>query len=339
MASSTDICVYGAGSIGCYVGGRLAAAGAAVRFVGRERLAREIHAHGLRLSDYRGADMRLAAEAVHYATDAAAAAGAGLVLVAVKSDATEAAARELAAVMDRDAVVVSFQNGLHNAERLARLLPGRTVLTGMVPFNVVARGEGAFHQGSEGELDVEAHPALAPWLEAFAAAGLPLQQHADMPAVLWGKLLLNLNNAVNALSGIPLKAELSQRAFRRCVALAQRETLQLLRAANIQPAKITGLPPHWLPGVLSVPDGLFRLLANRMLTIDPLARSSMWEDLELGRRTEVDWLNGEVVKLAEGLGRKAPVNARLVALIRDAEAGGRRDWDGDALLAELRNAV
>jgi 2-dehydropantoate 2-reductase len=338
MTTPTAICIYGAGSIGCYLGGRLAATGTPVQLVGRERVARELAEHGLHVTDYRGADLRVAPADLHFATQPQAAAPARLVLVTVKSAATEAAARELAPVLAPETLVISFQNGLHNAGILARLLPGCTVLTGMVPFNVIARGGGAFHQGSEGNLDVAAHPALAPFLDAFARAGLPLHPHADMLAVQWAKLLLNLNNAVNALSGIPLKAELSQRAYRRCVALAQLETLALLEAEQIRPAQLTALPPHWLPRALSVPDWLFRLLANRMLAIDPLARSSMWEDLQLGRATEVDWLNGEVLRLAQKQGRRAPVNARLVELIHEAERGGRRDWSGPELLAELRRA-
>lgn len=336
MSTSTPICIYGAGSIGCYLGGRLAATGAPVQLVGRERVAHEVAAHGLHVTDYRGADLRVAPADLRFATQPQAAAPARLVLVTVKSAATETAARELAPVLAPGTVVISFQNGLHNAGILARLLPGCTVLTGMVPFNVIARGGGAFHQGSEGNLDVAAHPALAPFLDAFVRAGLPLHEHPDMRTVQWAKLLLNLNNAVNALSGVPLKAELSQRAYRRCVALAQREALALLDAEGIRPAKLTPLPPHWFPHALSVPDWLFRRLANRMLAIDPLARSSMWEDLELGRPTEVDWLNGEVVRLAQKQGRRAPVNARLVELIREAEQGGRRDWRGAELLAELR---
>lgn len=334
----TDICVVGAGSIGCYVGGRLAAAGADVGFIGRPRLAEELAQHGLRLSDYRGYTATLPAERIRFDTSMAAAAGARLVLVTVKSDATETVGEALAPVLADDALVISFQNGLRNTARLAARLPRQRVLTGMVPFNVVARGEGAFHQGSEGELDVAADPALAPFLDAFRAAGLPLRQQADMPAVLWGKLLLNLNNAINALSGLPLKAELSQRSYRRCLALAQRETLAVLAAAGLRPARVTAVPPAWLPRVLDVPDALFRRLANRMLAIDPLARSSMWEDLALGRRTEIDWINGEVVALAQAHGREAPVNARLIELVRAAEAGGRRDWTGDALLATLRSA-
>ena len=330
------ICVFGAGSIGCYVGGRLAAAGSAVTFVGRARLASEIRAHGLHLTDYRGADLRVPPAQVRFETDPRAARDADLVLVTVKSAATTEAGRELAAVLKPGAIVVSFQNGLHNDEALRAQLPGAWVLTGMVPFNVVNRGKGAFHQGSEGALEAQAGAALGPFLPAFKAAGLPLELHEDMRAVQWGKLQLNLNNAINALSGVPLKEELSQRAFRRCLALAQQELLELLDAAGIRPAKLTAVPPHLLPKVLTVPDGVFRLLASRMLAIDPLARSSMWEDLQAGRATEIDWLNGEVVKLATSLGRAAPVNGRLVALVLEAEKGGKRDWKGEELLAELR---
>jgi 2-dehydropantoate 2-reductase len=329
------ICVFGAGSIGCYVGGRLAATGSHVTLIGRARLGDEIRTHGLHLTDWRGADLRVAPGAVRFETDPGAVRDANLVLVTVKSAGTEAAARELLPLLKPAAVVISFQNGLHNAALLRSLLPDRTVLAGMVEFNVVNRGAGAFHHGSEGGLAVERHAALAGFLADFAAAGLPLAQHRDMPGVMWSKLLLNLNNAINALAGVPLKKELAQRAFRRCIALAQREALGLLALAGIEPVRLK-LPPKLIPALLGVPDGVFRVLAGRMLAIDPLARSSMWEDLEAKRPTEIDWLNGEVVRLAESLGRRAPVNARLVALVRAAEQGGRRDWTGGELLAELK---
>ena len=62
----------------------------------------------------------------------------------------------------------------------------------------------------------------------------------------------------------------------------------------------------------------------------------MWEDLELGRQTEIDWINGEVVRLGQQHGRATPVNSRLVELVREAEQGGRRDWSGAELLSRLR---
>jgi 2-dehydropantoate 2-reductase len=333
------IAIYGAGSIGCYVGGRLQATGTAVTFVGRERLAREIRTHGLTLTDWEGAALSVTPATVCFDTTPAAVTDAELVLVTVKSAATEDAGRALAPLVSPSAVVVSFQNGMHNAERLSQHLPNSIVLTGMVQFNVVNHGAGRFHHGSEGRLEVERHPRLEAFLPVFARAGLPLVVHDRMAPVQWAKLVLNLNNPINALSNLPLKAQLSERTYRRCVALVQSEALALLAAAGITPARLTPLPPAWIPWVLRLPDALFTRLAGRMLAIDPKARSSMWEDLEAGRRTEVDYLNGEIVRLANGLGRTAPVNARLVALMRAAESGGRRTWPGAALFDELARAA
>jgi 2-dehydropantoate 2-reductase len=335
---TAEICIYGAGSIGCYVGGRLAATGAAVSFIGRERIARDVRKHGLHVTDWRGADQRVPPSALRFATTPELASAADLVLVTVKSAATESAGRELARLLRPNCIVISFQNGLHNAETLRTLLPRCTVLAGMVAFNVVNRGAGAFHAGSEGGLEVERHASLSPFLRAFERAGLPLIQRDDMQAVQWAKLLLNLNNAINALADIPLKAQLSQRAYRRCLALAQSEALSVLEAVGVEPAKLTPLPPRWIPALLAMPDILFRLLASRMLAIDPLARSSMWEDLQARRATEVDYLNGEIVRLAERIGHRAPVNARLTELIHDAERNGRAPLTAEALLAQLRIA-
>ncbi|WP_223637493.1 2-dehydropantoate 2-reductase [Corallococcus sp. EGB] len=338
MASAPVIVVFGAGSIGCYVGGRLAATGATVRFIGRERIVGEVRAHGLHLTDWQGADLKVPAADVRIGTEPDALASADLVLVTVKSAATEDAARTLASRLKPGTLVISFQNGLHNAEVLRGLLRGRPVLTGMVPFNVAAQGQGHFHAGSEGTLEVERHAALAPFVEAFARAGLPLKQHADIVAVQWAKLLFNLNNALNALADLPLKEELSQRAWRRCLALAQGEAFAVLARAGVKPARLTPLPPGWIPLLLLSPDAVFATLAKKMLAIDPKARSSMWDDLHAGRKTEVDYLNGEVVRLASKHGLRAPVNARLVALIHEAEAGNHRAWTGEALLADLESA-
>ena len=210
----------------------------------------------------------------------------------------------------------------------------------MVPFNVMQPGPGAFHQGTAGELEVAASPALHIFLDTFRRAGLPLVERTDMASVQWAKLLLNLNNAINALANRPLKEELSQRAYRRCLALAQTEAMRLLARAGIRPAKLTPIPPAWIPHLLATPDAVFARLGGKMLAIDPLARSSMSDDLAVGRTTEVDWINGEVVRLADRLGQRAPVNAQLCALVHAAEAAATRpSWSGNDLLAALRSAT
>jgi 2-dehydropantoate 2-reductase len=130
---------------------------------------------------------------------------------------------------------------------------------------------------------------------------------------------------------------LAQRNWRICLALAQREALSAFKAAGLRPARLTALPPQWMPSLLSLPDRWFRVVAARILAIDPLARSSMWEDLQAGRRTEVDVMQGEVMALANAYGLKSPVNGRVLELIRDAERTPST-FTGIDLLSELRKA-
>ncbi len=181
------ICVYGAGSIGVYLGGRLLAGGSEIAFVGRARMGGLLREHGVVLTHYDGGRWEAAAHRIDYATEAAAAATADLVLVSVKSAATAEAGAELAAVLPAGVPVISFQNGVRNAEVLRAALPDNPVLAGMVPFNVVERGLGVFHQGTGGELEVQRSAVLQPFLADFSRAGLPLVEHDDMLPVQWAK--------------------------------------------------------------------------------------------------------------------------------------------------------
>lgn len=334
MKARPRIAIYGAGLIGNYLGGRLHDQ-AHVRFVARPYVAATLKEHGLRTSDLNGHDKHIVPDALDIHTSPDAVRDVDLVLVTVKSAATMNVAHELSDALAYGVPVISFQNGIRNAAELRASLPGHSVLSGVVPFNVTQPQPGHFHRGSSGKLKVERSAVLEPFLAVFAASGLPLEQRDDMQAVLWAKLLLNLNNPLNALSGLPLREELSRRAWRRCLALLQREGLRILDTAGIRPAQLTTVPARWVPKVLSLPDMLFNRLASRMLAIDPLARSSMWQDLQAGRRTEIDDMNGEIVALAASKGLRATANARIVALIREAEKS-YEPWSGRALLEELR---
>ncbi len=95
-----------------------------------------------------------------------------------------------------------------------------------------------------------------------------------------------------------------------------------MTAAGIKPAKLAGAPPGLLPKLLRLPDWLFRRIARRMLAVDPEARSSMWDDLNLGRLTEIDEFQGAILSLAEQTGVKVPLTRKIVDLVRQAESRG-----------------
>jgi 2-dehydropantoate 2-reductase len=312
---AAPVLVMGAGAVGCWLGGCLQAAGVPVVFVGRPRVLAGLRADGLTLTDLDGRDQRLAPEALALHEHVPAGIAPALVLLTVKSGATAEAARALGAAVAPGTPVLSMQNGLSNAATGHAAAPGLRWLPGMVPYNIAELAPGRFHRGTTGTLAAQDDPALRALAADFARAGLPLQLHADLRAVQWGKLLLNLNNPVNALSGRPLREQLMARGYRECLAALQLEALALLERAGIAPAQVGALAPRRIPMLLRLPTPLFRLIAARMLRIDPHARSSMADDLARGRPTEIDALCGEVVRLAESQGRAAPLNARMVALV------------------------
>ena len=325
MADHTSrIVVAGAGSIGCYLGGCLALAGRHVTLLLRPALADAIAGNGLRISDLDGMDRLLPASALRLEADPGSAlAGGDIVLVTVKSGDTSGMADLIARHAPPDAVIVSLQNGVGNVDALrARLGSSRSIVVpGMVPFNVVPTrraGEAArFHRATSGRILIA--PGVAGLREVLDVAGARVGEHADMAAVQWGKLVLNLNNALNALAGIPLAAELADRRWRLLLAAQMQEALTVLKAAGIRPARIEGVPPRVIPFILRLPDALFRLAARRMLAIDPEARSSMWEDLLRGRTTEIDHLQGAILALAGKAGVATPLTQRIVELVKAAE--------------------
>lgn len=327
------IVVLGAGLVGCYVGARLSTV-VPVTLIGRPELLEELKHNQLRFSDQNGAE-DVAPSGGWTATDRATAlAQAGLILLTVKSGATADAAREIAKNAPLAAPIVSLQNGVGNVEALRSFLPGRTVLGGMVPFNVTRRAPGHFHQGTSGYVVVGDDAALAPWLDLFGRAGLPLRRSRDMESIAWGKLIVNLNNAVNALAGLSLAEQLADRNYRRVWSMAIGEALALLRAAGIKPARFNGRSLRVIAIILALPNALYRRLSNGAGGVDRHARSSMADDLAAGKRTEVDAINGAVVALASRLGLRAAVNARLVELVHAAERGSVA-WTSAALRRDI----
>ncbi|NNH69357.1 2-dehydropantoate 2-reductase [Nocardia uniformis] len=329
--------VFGAGSIGAYVGGRLASAGAEVTFVGRPRMLDELKASGLRLTDLDGHEATVSPDTFHVAT--APEGTPDLVLICVKSRDTSSAAAALDGLLRPGTVVLSLQNGIGNDAVIREILPTCVVLAGMVMFNVVHHPDGRFHRGTAGGIAVADDPALDRFAPLLRGSGLGVKRYPDLLPVQWAKLLLNLNNPINALSGRPLRAELANRDYRRCLALAQREALAAMARARIRPARLTVLPPETMTRLLTVPDAVFQRVAGKVLAIDPVARSSMADDLAAGRKTEIAWLCGEIVSLGAMVAMPTPVNQRLVDLITAAENGDHRTWSGSELLAQLRDAA
>ncbi|MGJ8573360.1 MAG: 2-dehydropantoate 2-reductase [Hoeflea sp.] len=330
--------IMGAGAIGLYVGGMLAECGVRVVFAARGRTMASVQ-RGLSLSRYDGFKAALKPEQYEVGgVDSLA--DCETVLFCTKSGDTEAAALELANSLKPGATVISLQNGVGNVELLKRLLSPYEVAAGIVPFNVVRLSPNAVHCSMEGRVLVGQSKASTKLADLAAHSRLQLEIHDNLDFMQWGKLLLNLNNGLNVISGMPLGRQFRQPGYRTVLAMAMEELLTVLDVAGIRVIGATRTNPRLIPKVLRLPTWLFRIAARQQLRMDDTARSSSWDDLKAGREPETRFLNGAVCSLAEAHGRKAPVNALICRLVDEAFArAASPEMSGEELLALARKAA
>ncbi|WP_299082703.1 2-dehydropantoate 2-reductase [uncultured Ruegeria sp.] len=308
--------IAGAGSIGCYCGALLAVAGHQVTLLGRARVLGPIRQQGLTITDYSGLRRTLHASSMILSEDAACLRSADLVIVTVKSGATAEMAELIKMHAPAHTPVLSWQNGMENARTLRAILPDHDVRAGMVPFNVVPTDPGTYHRATSGEIVIQA--GRGDLAGQLSSPDLPVTASDQIEAVQWGKLVINLNNALNALSGLTLVNQLMDRNWRRLMADQMSEALTVLKAAGHPVASTTPLPAWMTPHILRLPTPLFSRVAARMLTIDPSARTSMAYDVMEGRPTEIDILQGEITHLGQQTGLPTPICSRVAELIRQA---------------------
>jgi 2-dehydropantoate 2-reductase len=298
------VAIVGAGAVGCYYGGMLARAGVPVVLIGRPAHVAAARRDGLRLSTA-AFDEHVPVEA---STDVAATAGAALVLVCVKSTDTEATAAAIAPHLGPDARVLSLQNGVDNAARLAALL-GRAVAPAVVYVASEMAGPGHVRHLGRGELVIAADSGAPGGLTSddiaalFARAGVPVELSGNVPGALWGKLLLNCGyNAISAITDLPYGRMATLPDVMRSVHDTVAECMAVAEAARV-----------------AIPGDVWAAV-DRIATSMPGQVSSTCQDLRRGKPTEIDHLNGFIVREGERLGVPTPLNRALLALVKALEA-------------------
>jgi len=292
------IAVMGAGAVGCYFGGMLARAGHEVVLIGRPQHVEAIEREGLRL-EAQTFDERIGRPHLTGSTDPAAVAGAQLVLFCVKSTDTESAGASIQPHLADDALVLTLQNGVDNAERLRGVLGDEKVAASVVYVATEMAGPGHVLHRGRGELVIEPSRGSEAVAQRFVAAHVPVEISSNVRGALWAKLILNCAyNAISAITQLPygrlVKGEGVLDAIRdvvsECVAVAEAEGVTL--------------PPDI--------DGAIRRIIETM----PGQYSSTAQDVARGKRSEIDHLNGFVARRGEALGVATPANRMLHALVR-----------------------
>jgi 2-dehydropantoate 2-reductase len=305
--SQVRVAVLGAGAVGSYFGGMLARSGAQVVLIARPPHVEAIRANGLFL-DTASFQERVAVEA---STETSAARDAHVILFCVKTTDTEEAARSLAPYIAKGAIVVSLQNGVDNIARI-RLASGIDALPSVVyiaaalpePGHVkhsgggrLVVGEPAGYSGSEssGLSRAESVSSL------FTAAEVPCSVSQDIEAELWRKFIMNCaGNAVTAITQTSYAQAVRNAPIRDVLGQVIAETVGVARASGVR-----------LPEVDFISQGL-KFLEG----VGSEATSSTAQDLARGKRTEIDSLNGYVVRRGKELGIATPANLTLFALVK-----------------------
>ena len=303
MTQALKIAVMGAGAVGCYYGGMLARAGHDVTLIARPVHVQAIRQAGLRLQTQTFDE----SVPVTASSEPGALAGARVVLFCVKSTDTETAGALMRPHLAADALVLCLQNGVDNADRLQAVLPQHRVAAAVVYVASEMAGPGHVRHNGRGELVIEPTgadhlmPAISSQTLALAlmAAGIQAEISSNVRGALWAKLILNCAyNAVSAIAQRPYgetsQGEGVQDLMRDVVA----ECLAVAHAEGVQ-----------VPGDV---DAAVRQIARTM----PLQSSSTAQDLARGKSTEIDHLNGLIVRRGLALGIAAPANRVLWALVK-----------------------
>lgn len=316
----TKIAILGAGSIGCWIGGHLIAGGAQVTLIGRARYAGQIADNGLLLTHFETEPVFC--PEVDFQTDANGLKGADIIALCVKSQDTAEAAQQILQHAP-NAIVASFQNGIRNPEILRETLPPENIVPAIVPFNVTPTDPGAFHCGTAGDLLVDNHGGIEPLVTALDAAGQGIRRSDQIVGDQWAKMIVNLNNGLNTLTGGTLRDGLLQRDYRRALAACVEEAMDVAEANGVTVGEFNGRSPGALVKTLRLPDMAYRVIMQTIVKIDAKARSSMLDDLEAGRQPEIEFLQGEIVKRAQLAGMTAPNNAAIFTAVDQAFMTGK----------------
>ena len=296
------VAVMGAGAVGCYYGAMLARAGHEVVLIGRPSHVEAVRAHGLRL-ETKAFDEQVRLDA---STEPNAVQGAQLVLFCVKSIDTEAAAAQIRPHLSPDALVLTLQNGVDNDERVRAVLPSSEVAAAVVYVATEMAGPGHVKHHGRGELVIAPSRRSEQVAQQLVAAGVPTQISGNVRGSLWAKLVLNCAyNALSAVSQLPYGelvkgvgvAEVIRDVVAECLAVAKAEGVEI-------------------PGDT---DAAIRGIAQSM----PSQYSSTAQDLARGKPSEVDHLNGFVVRRGEALGVPTPANRVLFVMVKLLEGKQR----------------
>lgn len=310
--------VIGLGAVGSIVGGLLIRSGEDVVLIGKKNQVDIINQNGITINGIKGS---ILVKNAHASSDLSYIKDVDLIIICVKSQDTQNLANNLKQYIKKSALILSLQNGVRNSNILSQIT-GNKAISGVVLFNAVYSKPGEVNLTIRGGLLIEAEDsyseAIDGLLKSFKMVGFNSKSMDNLQGFQWSKLIVNLQNAVTALTGQTIKESILDSASRSILIATMKEGMYVLEKSGISIKTLPDMDPKKIINRLSSYNSIILKIGSKLMRLQN-ARTSMWQSLSRGKRTEIDYINGEIVNLAKKNNFKAPINEKLVEKVKEAE--------------------
>ncbi len=327
--------VIGLGAVGSIIGGLLAKSGEEVILIGKTNQVEEIRNKGIKIN---GLNNSIHVDNVEVSTDLSLVSDSDVIIICVKSQDTQNLAEELNKFIKKSTIIISLQNGVRNS-KILKEVTGNTVFSGIILFNALYNNPGDVTLTLKGGLILETNSLYKEKVEGFIKVlneyKIETILETNIQGFLWSKLVVNLQNAVTALTDQTIKDSIVNKDSRAIIIATMKEGLDILQKSKIPYKTLPDIDPKITIRRLKILNSVLLKFGSKILKLNKTARSSMWQSLYRGRPTEIDYINGEIIDLAKNHDLKAPINKKLVELIKEAEKNNKTNSYEPTKLKEI----
>jgi len=310
--------VIGLGAVGTIVGGILKKSERDVVFIGKPNQVDIINKNGIKINGLNGL---IHIKNPKTSSDFSILKDVDFIIICVKSYDTRKLASQIKTYIKKSAIILSLQNGINNSNIISKTTGNKTI-SGIVLFNALYVKPGESELTIRGGLLIEdeksSSEGVQGLIESFNLVGLSSISAENIKGYQWSKLIVNLQNAVTALTGQSIKDSIINTDTRSILIATMNEGMNVLKKSNISINSLPDMDPKKMINRLSFYNSIILRIGSKLLRLQN-ARTSMWQSISRGKQTEINFINGEIVSLAKKNKLRAPINEKLVKLIKEAE--------------------
>lgn len=309
--------VIGLGAVGSIIGGMIHRYGGDIVLFGKKSQINSLKKEGLEINGFFGTTFKL--KNLRLESDFFKLKEIDVVFICVKSQDTEKLANDIKDFINKKAVIVSLQNGVRNKKILEKITNCKTI-SGIILFNSVYKRAGLVNLTYKGGVVLECTEKKDLEISNLLKnAGFKIKNVEEINGYLYSKLVVNLQIAVTALTNQTITESIKDDNTRKILIETMSEGIEVIRKSGIHLKTLPDIDPIKMVKRMKNLNKILLCLGTYFMGIKKSARNSMWQSLNRKKQTEIDFINGEIVRLAKKNNLEAPINSKLVELIKSTE--------------------